>query len=270
MLESGDPRRNFPGLLRSYLKIGSRNLGPRPYLEHRMTKKNILAIGPVSPGPEDIATIAKTLSFLDEEYTIDYLDPLSIMEDVPNQEYYQLWEQLLASRINKYDVFIGFSFGGVIIQQCFSLFAKTHKAIILFSTPTFADRSLTQKLGAVINLCQEKKLPEALHALYQPVFYPNEIPAQALQLSNPTMACERLIFGLTRVLQTNSTELLQKTTVDHLHLIGEYSDLVNTKNIITPRTGRLVVVPKASMRVLQDNPSFCQKIILETLNNEVK
>lgn len=234
-----------------------------------MHKKKIITIGPVSAQSEDMASIASTLSFLDEDYDVDYLDSLSIMENVPNQTYYELWKQKLTPCVNEYDAFLGFSFGGVIIQQCFPLFAThLHKPIILFSTPTFADTELIKKLGKVIQLCHEKKLEEALNALYQPVFYPNPMPALSINTIDEEQAYARLIFGLSRVLNTDSTTALQENTVEHTHLIGEYSDLVNKSNVAPPNNGHLEVVPKASMRVLQDNPSFCQKVIMEILNHE--
>lgn len=231
-----------------------------------MQKKKILVIGPVSAHAEDMASIANTLAFLNEGYAIDYLDSLSIMDELPNAAYYQLWEHKLASCINDYDAFFGFSFGGVIIQQCFSLFQPVNKPIILFSTPTFADSSLNQKLGLVVHLCQEDKLEEALQALYEPVFYPNPIPPLSSTNLNRNQAYKRLIFGLNRVLQTDSSTILQKNHVRHLHLIGEYSNLVNNNNVIAAQNSQLVVVPHSSMRVLQDNPTYCQKIILEALS----
>lgn len=213
-----------------------------------------------------MASIAKTLSFLTEDYTLDYLDSLSIMEELPNAAYYTLWEQKLSTYINDYDAFFGFSFGGVIIQQCFSLFQPLNKPIILFSTPTFADSSLKQKLGLVIHLCQQDRLEDALQALYEPVFYPNPMPPLSSTEFNREEAYERLIFGLTRVLQTDSRTIIQNNHVLHLHLIGEYSDLVNNKNVIAAQNSQLVIVPHSSMRVLQDNPAYCQKIILEVLS----
>lgn len=232
-----------------------------------MHKKKVLTLGPVSAQPEDIAAIAQSLAFLDEDYRIDYLDSLSIMHEVPNQDYYQLWQQKLASYLDDYDAFFGFSFGGVILQQCFSLFAKTPKAIILFSTPTFADPALQEKLGTVIRLCQEDKLEEALKALYQPVFYPHKMPALTLDHRNKAQAYARLIFGLTRVLNTDARAILQENKVPHLHLIGADSNLVNRHNVLAANHGRLISVPHASMRMLQDEPIFCQKVILEALNN---
>ena len=233
-----------------------------------MRKRKILLIGPVSAQADDCFSMASSFSFLNEHYVIDCLDPLSIMDTVPNNVYYSRWKDKLAERINDCDAFFGFAFGGVIIQQCFSLFTKKHKPVVLFSAPSFADCSLIQKLGAVVRLCQNNKLEEALTALYEPVFYPNQIPLLTVTL-NREQACERLIFGLTRVLQTDSTEVLKENTVEHLHLIGEYSNLVNEHNVITPKTGRLVVVPQASMRVMQDNPLYCKKMILEALNEHL-
>lgn len=232
-----------------------------------MHKKKIITIGPVSAQPEDIATIANSLSFLNEDYHIDYLDSLSIMHDVPNKDYYQLWKQKLTSYIDDYDAFLGFSFGGVILQQCFSLFAKAPKPIILFSTPTFADPTLKEKLGKVIRLCQENRLEDALKALYQPVFYPHKMPVLTIDSINKAQAYARLIFGLTRVLNTDARTLLQENKVPHLHLIGENSNLVNCNNVLAANHGHLISVPRASMRMLQDEPLFCQKVILEALNN---
>ena len=231
-----------------------------------MQKKKILVIGPVSAHPEDITSIANTLTFLNGDYEIDYLDSLSIMEELPNTAYYQLWQQKLATCVNDYDAFFGFAFGGVILQQCFSLFHSQNKTIILFSAPSFADNSLNQKLGSVIRLCQEDKLEEALQTLYKPVFYPNPMPALLYTNMDRKQAYKRLIFGLNRVLQTDSRTVLGNCQVPHLHLMGEYSDLVNNKNVVAAQNGQLVIVPHSSMRVLQDNPSYCQKIILEVLS----
>jgi hypothetical protein len=233
-----------------------------------MNKKKILTIGPVSIDPKEVSSIANTLSFLDKDYDIDYIDSLLIMENLSNAAYYALWQQKLATYVNDYDAFFGFSFGGVIIQQCFSLFENQHKPIILFSTPTFADAELNHKLGQVIHLCEQEQLEAALNALYEPVFAPYEMPKITCDKVDRDQAYKRLIFGLSRVLQTDSSNVLKNNRVPHLHLIGEYSHLVNRHNVIAPSNGRLIIVPKASMRVLQDNNPYCQKIILEALSHE--
>lgn len=233
-----------------------------------MPKKNILVLTPDTPHPSYIKSVVSPLAFLEEEYNIHPIDSLSIMDDVTNEEYYRLWQQELMKHLPHYDAFFGFSFGGVILQQCFSLFTEAHKPIILFSTPSFADSTLSQKLGEVISLCKENKVDEALQSLYQHVYYPNKIPLQSHTNLDNELAAKRVIFGLTRVLETDSRRILNENKVKHLHLIGERSHLVNTQNVIPAPNGRLISVPGAGMRMLRDNPSFCQQILLETLNSE--
>ncbi|WP_058452674.1 hypothetical protein [Legionella maceachernii] len=232
-------------------------------------KKRILTIAPVMPCESDIKEIAKTLSFLNETYQIDFIDPLIIAEELPNEAYYHLWQNELEKRCLNYDAFLGFSFGGVILQQCFTLFERIRKPLVLFSTPTFADDKLREKLGKVIQLCKENRVEEALQTLYEDVFYPNKAPLIDYQKYDLEIASKRLIFGLQRALDTDSRDKLRDATVDHLHLIGEFSQLVNKGNVVAPEVGRLVIVPEASMRVLQDNPVYCKNRILEQLNRGV-
>lgn len=232
-----------------------------------MKKKAILVIGPVSPEASEIESIAKTLGFLESDYHIDYVDSLSIMAPVANEAYYGLWEKYLASVLHRYEVFMGFSFGGVILQQCFALFEAVKKSIVLFSTPSFADESLSLKLGKVVQLCQANALDEALNQLYQDVFL-SDASSLSFPIVDRNKAAGRLIFGLNRVLHTDSRTLLKHSKVDHLHLTGERSQLVGQANVVAPKTGRLLVVPHAGMRVLQDNPAFCQSAISERLSRE--
>jgi len=234
-----------------------------------MPTKKILAIAPVLPQASDIESIAKTVSFLHDEYQVDFLDPLMIMQQVSNDDYYQLWKNELGKRVANYDGFLGFSFGGVIVQQCFSLFSTINKPIILVSTPTRADAILAKKLGNVVNRCKENRVNEALELLYSDVFYPNSAPVQAAETGNTTIAINRLLFGLTRVLETDSSKIVEESLVNYLHLIGEHSQLVNRNNVLAPNDGRLLIVPKAGMRVLEDNPSFCQQLIMESLRCEI-
>ncbi|PJE08515.1 hypothetical protein [Legionella sp.] len=232
-------------------------------------KKKILALAPVMPHESDIEGIAKTLVFLNENFELDFIDPLMNMEALPNDLYYSSWQRELASRIANYDAFLGFSFGGVILQQCFNLFEGANKPIVLFSTPTFANESLQEKLGGVIDLCKKNRVIEALNTLYNDVFFPNKPPQINYGIYDQELASRRLIFGLQRVLDTDSTQILNHATVDHLHLIGEFSNLVNVGNVIAPRVGLLAIVPQAGMRILQDNQAFCQKLICERLNDGV-
>lgn len=231
-----------------------------------MDKKKILVITPDTPDPSYIEHVVSPLAFLNEEYTIHPLDSLSISEHVSNSEYYDLWKELLKNYIPQYDAFFGFSFGGVIIQQCFSLFSSLNKPIVLFSTPSFADDLLTKKLNEVISLCKEHQVEKALATLYRHVYYPNSLPDLSYTHLNPDKAAQRVIFGLTRVLGTNSTQILKESDVNHLHLIGELSHLVNSDNVIAPKKGCLLKVPGAGMRMLRDNLPYCKKAIWEALH----
>lgn len=233
-----------------------------------MKKRTILVLAPIMPQRSELETIAPTLSFLEPTYQLEFVDPLSITSAVSNLAYYARWQDRLSHCVNQYDAFIGFSFGGVILQQCFSLFENLNKPLILFSTPSFADVSLSAKLGEVITLCEQAAVEQALISLYRHVFFPNQPPAGVLKTEDCSLAANRLIFGLQRVLTTDSRPVLAEASVQHLHLIGENSHLVNQDNVVAPKTGRLAIVPGASMRVLQDNRAYCQKIILETLQSE--
>lgn len=230
-------------------------------------KQSILVIAPVMPQARDIEPVAESLAFLNDRYTIDFIDPLIMMQEVADEDYYQLWRDKLALLVNHYAAFFGFSFGGVILQQCFSLLAQTKKPIILFSTPSFSDRALKQKLSRVINLCKAHKLDEALHALYLHVVPQSIDLAKTYAIANPAEATARLIFGLSKVLQTDSRSLIKQTQIDSLHFIGEHSDLVTLQHVISTKASKILTVPGACMRVLQDNPDYCRPLILEALNH---
>ncbi|HHT9951687.1 TPA: hypothetical protein ACT9K3_001527 [Legionella pneumophila] len=234
-----------------------------------MAKKRLLIIGPVSTQSSSLRHLSQNLSFLNPYYSIKCLDPLVTLQECPDEEYYGIWQNQLKPLIKIYDAFVGFSFGGVILQQCFSILSGEKKQIILFSTPTFADSILREKLETVISLCSQNKLEEGLSSLYQAVYAPHSIPDASLQYLNRELAIKRLIFGLTKVLKTNCVSILNHCNVNHLHLIGEKSQLVNTNNVIKPSCGQLIVVPEASMRVLESNPTFCKEIIFKALNHEI-
>ncbi|HDS3848518.1 hypothetical protein [Legionella pneumophila] len=234
-----------------------------------MAKKRLLIIGPVSTQSSSLRHLSQNLSFLNPYYSIECLDPLVTLQECPDEEYYGIWQNQLKPLIKIYDAFVGFSFGGVILQQCFPILSGEKKQIILFSTPTFADSILREKLETVISLCSQNKLEEGLSSLYQAVYAPHSIPDASLQYLNRELAIKRLIFGLTKVLKTNCVSILNHCNVNHLHLIGEKSQLVNTNNVIKPSCGQLIVVPEASMRVLESNPTFCKEIIFKALNHEI-
>ena len=229
-------------------------------------KKNILVIAPIMPQRSEIESFANTLAFLLPHYNLNVIDPLEIIDiSLKNHDYYLAWQHYLSHPHQPYDALIGFSFGGVILQQCFSLFEHQPIPIILFSTPSFADQTLIQTLQQVISLCENNQLEQALDVLYTAVYHPNPSRLQRLKTLNPTEAADRLINGLNRILATNATRLLKTNTVPHLHFIGEQSNLVNFQNVVAPNVGKLLRVPQAGMRVLEDNLLFCQPIMMNEL-----
>ncbi|RUQ90061.1 hypothetical protein [Legionella septentrionalis] len=232
------------------------------------TKKRILVIAPVLAQSTDIKAIANSLAFLAGEYELDYIDPLSQYRDASPAEFYLQWQKKLSEAINSYEVFLGFSFGGVILQQCFPIFASAQKTIMLFSTPSFADETLVQKLGEVIRLCKENQVQAALLQLHH---YVACKPGPAnFKLDDSSAAARRLILGLERVLSSDSRAILHTTEVRYWHFIGAQSNLVNLQNVVVAKRGRLCVIPNAGMRVLQDNPQHCQALIWQRLNGDAQ
>lgn len=234
-----------------------------------MAQKRLLILAPVMPQSADLTSIADSISFLSAHYQLDLLDPLPEVDiTLPNDAYYQHWQDKLLAIMPGYHGFMGFSFGGVIMQQCLSLFAN--KPLILFSTPAFADKPLTDKLMRVVRLCQQHQLKKALECLYGDVYFPNPPPVNPESIADTAAAEYRLITGLTKVLATDSSKLITTSEANYLHFIGEKSNLVNRQNVLAPPQGQLIVVPGASMRVLQDNLPFCKKIILEKLDYDAE
>ncbi len=105
-------------------------------------KKKILVILPDLPQKSFIEPIAQSLLFLNDDYQIDFVDPFDISDDVLGDAYYHRCQLWMKQEMSSYDAFFGFSFGGVILQQCFPLFEEMNKPIVLFSTPTWADDAL--------------------------------------------------------------------------------------------------------------------------------
>ncbi len=132
--------------------------------------KKIIVLGPVMPQASEIEAISATLTFLHKDYQLDFIDPLSIQAPIANEAYYDLWKKELKKHLETYDAFFGFSFGGVILEQCFDLFTTIKKPIVLFSTPTFADEALAEKLGLAVHFCKEGQLMKVAQCPLQQCF----------------------------------------------------------------------------------------------------
>lgn len=234
-----------------------------------MEKKKILVLAPILTLPDDLVPFLSMLDFLKSDYDVETIDPLLEYSCLDNNQYYQNWQKTLAKIMHQYDAFIGFSFGAVILQQCFILFdgTTTKKLMLLFSAPSFADNALREKLSRVLYLAQHRQLNSAHRLKMQYVYHPGKAPPSNAPTSRDytLIGCRRLVEGITRLLTTDSRTPLKTYHVKYHHFIGEHSYLVNSRNVIPGRSGTILTVPGASMRVLQDNPAYCYKKIKEIL-----
>lgn len=232
--------------------------------------KKILVIGPILAEWSEITAIAETLAFLNSCYILDFIDPLgNLTHDIEHEHFFAQWQDQLTGLIHHYDAFIGFSLGGVVLQQCFFHLEKENKPVILFSAPSFCDKFLFDKLTGVKKLIEAKSLIDALKHMNQLVFYPNNPPQIEEKLAEPMHSAFRLSRGLQFVLETDSRPILEKTTLNYLHFVGEKSQLVNQNNVITPGKGELLVVPDSGMRVLKDNSTYCIDPTLKFLERKL-
>lgn len=245
-------------------------------MENINTKK-ILVICPTLPDINGIEVIKQSLSFLSKNYKLYYYDPLDIanldISPPKYKDYFDLQNNKLSEIIINYDVLIGFSLGGILIQNLFKnysdLFIKKNTyyniPIILFSTPSFIDQDLYNKLSTIINLAKDN-LTKSLDLYYELIFYPNKYInknnlSNTKNIINIENIKNRLIHGLNYVLNTDNKILIKKSFVKYIHLIGANSKLVNINNVIVNTHSILYEIPSSGMRVLQDNSQLSQQVI---------
>lgn len=231
--------------------------------------KKILVLGPILADWTEIQVIANTMTFLETNYEVEFIDPLQdIISDVEKKTFFKHWKCRLETLTPSYDAFFGFSLGGVILQQSFDLFENQKKPIVLFSVPSFADEILAERLNAVIYLIHQKSIESAIAAKNEWVFFPALPPKQTKRILDPIHAGFRLSYGLECVLKIDSRPMLKKP-VNYLHFIGEQSKLVNRNNIVS-LPNKLIEVPHAGMRVLTDNPDFCIPPLLQFFEKNIQ
>lgn len=229
--------------------------------------KKILVILPDIPSRTHQDAIEQSLLFLKEhQYELTFIDPYDYHCDLDNLAFYKAWQGRLESWCEHYDAFMGFSYGGVIIQQCLNVFDKCKKPVVLFSSPSFADETLYQKLEHVVALCQNGQLTEALQSLYQWVYQSSADITPLLKVDDHVEAVERVVSGLKRVMSTDSRPHIKQSSHPYIHFIGERSRLVTDSVVTCGPHGKIINVPSAGMRILKDNPEYCQPIILDYLS----
>jgi hypothetical protein len=232
--------------------------------------KKILVIAPILAEWSESRFIEDSLSFLKPFYKLDLIDPLNGLDSsITIEKFFEDWRKKIDALILEYDGFVGFSFGGSILQNSFDLLEKGKKALVLLSTPTFADPLIFERLNTVINLIENDSVASGIKQLNEYVFYPHEIPNYTDELSNNPQTSLRLTKGFKLILGIDSRYTLNKTNLSYLHLIGEKSQLVNINNITVSPSCQLHIVPNAGMRVLQNNLNYCSTLILKFLEGQL-
>lgn len=232
-----------------------------------VSKKKLLAIGPITPKYSEIVSISDSLNFLRPNYEIKFFDSLeNVSNDTSSKNFYFDWLNRLKYESSNFDGFLGFSFGGVILQKSFTVFNNINKPIILFSTPSFIDHSLSRKLTAIVEKIKSGRLTEAIQYLDTNVFYPNIPPKKSYYPDNSEEESLRMIKGIEFILTADSRKILGATTNKYLHFVGDESLLVNRDNVVQSINGKIDYVPVSGMRVLQDNPHYCINKISEFLS----
>lgn len=233
----------------------------------KIDKKKLLVIGPITPKYSEIVSISDSLNFLRPNYEIKFFDSLeNVSNEISSKNFYFDWLNKLKYESSNFDGFLGFSFGGVILQKSFTLFENINKPIILFSTPSFIDHSLNIKLTTIVEKIKSGQLKEAIQHLNNNVFYPNNPPQKAYFPDDSGQESLRMIKGFEFILKTDSRKILSGTTIQYLHFVGDQSLLVNRDNVVQSINGKIDYVPVSGMRVLQDNPHYCIKKISEFLS----
>lgn len=229
--------------------------------------KKIIVFSPALGSYDEMAPIANELSFLNKNFQVDYVDSLGNISTIDNSDdYFEKWNLKIKSMIENYDIFFGFSLGGVILQQCLNLFSTTDKKFVLFSVPSFCNHDLYKKLNGVIELINKKSVESGMEKLSEFVLHPYQSNFSAYFYDQDN-AKKRLLLGLQYVRDADSRPLLKESKINYLHFIGEESGLVDIHNVIKPDCCQLEIVPKVGMRVLQNNQQYCtdkiKKFLLE-------
>jgi hypothetical protein len=235
-----------------------------------MAMKKIIVLAPALPRWQEVNAIKKSLSFLENEYSLVFLDPL--VDAIKNSEKvndFSLWEKRIGKELDHCVALIGFSLGGIILRRCFNFLEKLNKKIILISSPEKINASLINQLKKIINHANKGEVNLAIEEHSKSIFFPSSPLKKRIKPKDKEIICKRLSIGLKIVLdKDNYSDEHKNISDDWVLLVGEKSKLVNIKHI-TYQEKKCIIIPNAGMRILQDNPVFCQSIIKEALR-EIK
>ena len=182
--------------------------------------KKILILLPILPNPDEASYISNSLKFLSKDYQLIFLDPLkNSINLTKSKNFIKNLKHIINDSLNNYDIFMGFSLGGVILQQSFDLFSAYNKKIVLYSTPSFCNQQLYEKLDNIKALVLKGLLSEAIKQKNSYVFYPFPSPTHTKNNYESKESSNRLLHGLEFILNIDSREILSKYPINYIHLI---------------------------------------------------
>lgn len=226
--------------------------------------KKILILMPMLADANQTSDLLSSLAFLKQDYQLELLDPLNTNLQQTANLFYSNWQSHLRSKASDYDAAIGFSLGGTLLAYDLELWHKTK--LILISTPIVTSPQLINSLTRVKQCCQHGDLNKAFRELYQAVHHPLPFNGSLPSFPNQSLSQQRLTYGIDLICQLQLQQRYQQQNKPHVHLLGEQSQLVQRENVLEPAGCQLHLIPSAGMRVLEQAPGLCQRIILEHLH----
>ncbi len=229
--------------------------------------KSILVLAPMLPASHDLNRLMPSLSFLHEQYNVTWYDPLGHRLQVSQENFTDDWVEKISKLSSSFDVFMGFSFGALLLLHCLAGNSLKGKKIVLFSAPSLLDEDLSKKLYGILDLLKTKGSQEAVAQMYR--YVPCDLPdnLQTVSPDDEKMIQSRLFFGLSYILNNKFPESVKESRGKILQLVGQDSQLVKERNILLTAGTNLNVVVHSGMRVLDDNPAMVHPIIREYLDD---
>ena len=225
----------------------------------KSNKRKAIIVSSISP--QNIPSIDIKTFFIETE--IDHLDYLDVIDFIDNcysfSEAVTKFNSWIQDKYNDYDIFLGFAFGGVLLQHALNLLPN--KKIILVSSPGRMEGNLQLKLSSLVDLLNKGKLLDALYKLHEFVKYD-----QAKSNMDECLICypleqhtiKRLLKGFNMILDMEIATYTSSSNV--INIVGNKSNLV-TNYDVNPSFGKTFKIPNAGMRVLEHNPNAVKDVI---------
>ena len=183
------------------------------------------------------------------DFSFEIYDSLAFLQDsnIQMAEYAKNFLDIIKK--SDVDIFIGFSFGGAILQNLATLIPKDKK-IILISTPSIISAELKSKLEHLIDLLNKKEKLSASKALHHFIARNSQTPLPVEDYDET--AIKRLIFGF----ETLLTHKINKNYLNVFNLYGELSRLVTKDDIFPQKNPNNFQIPESGMRIFDDNNNY--------------